>query len=109
MPESIQAVADDVAGASEAARAAADEEADTVETAVGERLPLCCTSHLALAGVSIGMDRGRQQNDRTLADGQARTKASLRALLRELFDLPVSPSLSAGWLHYMHHVPYRFQ
>ena len=33
------------------------------------RLPLCCTPALPSVGVSIGVERERQQNDSTLADG----------------------------------------
>ena len=48
------------------------EFTDTVGNRLAEpsgRLPFRSPPPLPLVGVSIGMERGRQQNDRTLADG----------------------------------------
>ena len=52
--------------------------AGEVAVAGSARLPFCCTPPLPLAGVSIAMERERQQNDRTLANGY-RWRPALRS------------------------------
>ena len=51
--------------------------------AVDETVKFCCTPHQPLAGVSIAMERERQQNDRTLANGyrQELVQGQLRRVL----------------------------